>query len=202
MKAISAREKWVEKRGWKRKKEKKKERNACLLHIKDDEKNIRGDSVEEDEVPGHRWKTRQPKNHGQKESAVRNRRKSKRARSHPRKTTRERPPSHFPSRQEKDTTPPLNVLNSKIPLSCTSTVKKKKTRNKGKIKIKEEMEQGNERLKKKKKQKKWEEKKIRWYSKIEEIIREIRGMKRKDTFYSWGGGGGAEGMKSREEKKG
>lgn len=66
------------------------------------------------------------------------------------------------------------------------------------------MEQGNERLKKKKKkkQKKWEEKKIRWYSKIEEIIREIRGMKRKDTFYSRGGGGGAEGMKSREEKKG
>lgn len=64
------------------------------------------------------------------------------------------------------------------------------------------MEQGNERLKKKKKQKKWEEKKIRWYSKIEEIIREIRGMKRKDTFYSWGDGGGAEGMKSREEKKG
>lgn len=33
---------------------KKKERNACLLHIKDDEKNIRGDGVEEDEVPGHR----------------------------------------------------------------------------------------------------------------------------------------------------
>lgn len=26
-------------------------------------------------------------------------------------------------------------------------------------------------------------------------------MKRKDTFYSWRGGGGVEGMKSREEKK-
>ena len=52
MEAISAR---GGKARMEKKKERKKERrNACLLHIKDDEKNIRGDGVEEDEVAGHR----------------------------------------------------------------------------------------------------------------------------------------------------
>lgn len=78
--------------GGKREKKEEEEETRVLLHIKDDEKNIRGDDgVEEDEVAGQIVeKPRQPKNHGQKESAVRNRRKSKRARSHPRKTTREK----------------------------------------------------------------------------------------------------------------
>ena len=41
-------------------------------------------------------------------------------------------PRIFPSRQEKDTTPPLNVLNSKIPLSCTRARLKKKKKKKKK----------------------------------------------------------------------
>lgn len=49
------------------------------------------------------------------------------------------------------------------------------------------MEQGNEATKIKKRIKMREGGgKIRLYSKTEEIIREIRGMKRKDTFYSRG----------------
>lgn len=54
MEAISARGGKARMEKEEKKKKKKERRNACLLHIKDDEKNIRGDGVEEDEVAGHR----------------------------------------------------------------------------------------------------------------------------------------------------